>query len=151
MPSSSNTASSTAEKAGDAFRTISEVSELLDVPPHVLRFWETKFHQVKPMKRGGGRRYYRPADVDLIAGIKTLLQDEGLTVKGVQKVLKDQGVAHVVSWGQRRRADEVAVVTKPAAAKRRVPQLGKVERKTLKSALDELNKAKAAIGRTRHD
>ena len=145
MPASS--APST-DKANDAFRTISEVSELLDVPSHVLRFWETKFHQVKPMKRGGGRRYYRPGDVDLIAGIKTLLQDEGLTVKGVQKVLKDQGVAHVVSWGQRRRDDEVA--EKPApAAKRRTPELGKAERKTLKSALDELQKAKAAIARIR--
>lgn len=140
-----------ADKADDAFRTISEVSELLDVPPHVLRFWETKFHQLKPMKRGGGRRYYRPADVDLIAGIKTLLQDEGLTVKGVQKVLKDQGIAHVVSWGQRRREDDVTP-EKPAAAastKRRTPELGKAERKALRGALDELHKAKAAIERVR--
>lgn len=147
MSNQSNSASNATDKADDAFRTISEVSELLDVPPHVLRFWETKFHQVKPMKRGGGRRYYRPADVDLIAGIKTLLQDEGLTVKGVQKVLKDQGVAHVVSWGQRRREDDVAVVSKPAAPKRRTPQLGKAERKVLKSALDELQKAKSAISK----
>ncbi len=146
MPASS---APSADKANDAFRTISEVSELLDVPPHVLRFWETKFHQLKPMKRGGGRRYYRPSDVDLIAGIKTLLQDEGLTVKGVQKVLKDQGIAHVVSWGQRRRDDGVAEKPATPAAKRRAPELGKVERKTLKSALDELHKAKAAIDRVR--
>lgn len=83
------------EKSPDAFRTISEVAEELDVPQHVLRFWESKFHQIKPLKRGGGRRYYRPADVDLVGGIKHLLYGEGYTIKGVQKILREQGVAHV--------------------------------------------------------
>ena len=84
------------EKASDAFRTISEVADHLDIPPHVLRFWETKFHQIKPLKRTGGRRFYRPQDLALIARIKTLLYDEGMTIKGVQKVLKDNGVAAVI-------------------------------------------------------
>ncbi|MDD9876769.1 MAG: MerR family transcriptional regulator [Magnetovibrio sp.] len=78
-----------AKKSPGAFRTISEVSEQLDLPQHVLRFWETKFTQVRPMKRGGGRRYYRPEDVALLGHIKGLLYDEGYTIKGVQKLLRD--------------------------------------------------------------
>src|SRR5687768_11481650 len=77
-------------KSPSAFRTISEVATELDVPQHVLRFWESKFAQVKPMKRGGGRRYYRPEDVELLRRIRSLLYDEGYTIKGVQKVLKDR-------------------------------------------------------------
>jgi len=76
-------------KSPSAFRTISEVAEDLDVPPHVLRFWETKFVQIKPMKRGGGRRYYRPEDVDLLRKIRALLYQDGYTIKGVQKLLKE--------------------------------------------------------------
>lgn len=87
-------------KSRDAFRTISEVADWLGIQAHVLRFWESKFTQVKPVKRAGGRRYYRPADMLLIGGIKTLLHDEGLTIKGVQKILRDQGVAHVSSLSQ---------------------------------------------------
>ena len=82
-------------KARDAFRTISEVSDALDTPPHVLRFWESKFTQVKPVKRAGGRRYYRPGDIALLAGIKQLLHEDGLTIKGVQKILREKGVRHV--------------------------------------------------------
>jgi DNA-binding transcriptional MerR regulator len=85
------------EKSRDAFRTISEVAEWLDTPAHVLRFWESKFPQVKPVKRAGGRRYYRPSDMALIGGIKRLLHDEGMTIKGVQKLLREQGVRHVAS------------------------------------------------------
>ncbi|WP_150296754.1 MerR family transcriptional regulator [Salipiger aestuarii] len=84
-------------KSRDAFRTISEVAELLDTPAHVLRFWESKFTQVKPVKRAGGRRYYRPGDIALLAGIKKLLHEDGLTIKGAQKVLREQGVKHVSS------------------------------------------------------
>lgn len=79
------------EKSPDAFRTISEVADDLDLPQHVLRFWETRFVQIKPMKRGGGRRYYRPEDVDLLKGIRHLLYDHGYTIKGVQKLLKTNG------------------------------------------------------------
>jgi len=83
------------EKAPDAFRTISEVADELDVPQHVLRFWETRFAQIRPMKRGGGRRYYRPDDVDLLRGIRHLLYGQGYTIRGVQRLLKDNGVKYV--------------------------------------------------------
>jgi DNA-binding transcriptional MerR regulator len=79
------------EKAPDAFRTISEVAVELDVPQHVLRFWESRFREIRPMKRGGGRRYYRPDDVDLLRGIRHLLYGEGYTIRGVQRLLKEQG------------------------------------------------------------
>jgi DNA-binding transcriptional MerR regulator len=78
-------------KARDAFRTISEVADELDLPQHVLRFWESRFHDIKPMKRGGGRRYYRPDDIDLLRGIRHLLYGEGYTIRGVQRILRDQG------------------------------------------------------------
>jgi DNA-binding transcriptional MerR regulator len=78
-------------KSKEAFRTISEVASELDVPQHVLRFWETKFNQIKPLKRGGGRRYYRPEDVDLLKGIQRLLHSEGYTIKGVQKIFREHG------------------------------------------------------------
>jgi DNA-binding transcriptional MerR regulator len=83
------------DKAPDAFRTISEVADDLDVPQHVLRFWETRFAQIKPMKRSGGRRYYRPDDVDLLRGIRRLLYGEGYTIRGVQRILKEHGVKSV--------------------------------------------------------
>jgi DNA-binding transcriptional MerR regulator len=83
------------EKAPDAFRTISEVAADLDIPQHVLRFWETRFTQIKPMKRSGGRRYYRPDDVDLLKGIRRLLYGEGYTIRGVQRILKEHGIASV--------------------------------------------------------
>ena len=83
------------DKAPDAFRTISEVAEDLDVPQHVLRFWETRFPQVKPLKRGGGRRYYRPADVDLLRGIRHLLYGQGYTIRGVQRLFREQGARFV--------------------------------------------------------
>jgi DNA-binding transcriptional MerR regulator len=86
-------------KAPDAFRTISEVADDLDLPQHVLRFWETRFRDIKPMKRGGGRRYYRPDDVDLLRGIRHLLYGEGYTIRGVQRILREQGAKFVqVVW-----------------------------------------------------
>ena len=87
------------EKSPDAFRTISEVADDLDLPQHVLRFWETRFTQIKPMKRGGGRRYYRPQDVELIKGIRHMLYDQGYTIKGVQKLLRDNGNQFLVAIG----------------------------------------------------
>jgi len=87
-------------KSPEAFRTISEVAIELDVPQHVLRFWESRFAQVKPTKRAGGRRYYRPEDVDLLRGIRTLLYSDGYTIKGVQKVLKDKGARSVAEIGR---------------------------------------------------
>lgn len=87
-------------KAAEAFRTISEVADELDVQKHVLRFWEARFPQVRPMKRGGGRRYYRPEDMELLRGIRHLLHAEGYTIKGVQKILREQGIDHVKQHGR---------------------------------------------------
>ena len=86
------------QKSRDAFRTISEVAEWLDVPTHVLRFWESRFSQIKPVKRAGGRRYYRPSDMRVIGGVKTLLHDQGMTIRGVQKLFREEGVKHVSSF-----------------------------------------------------
>ena len=83
-------------KSADAFRTISEVAEWLDLPTHVLRFWESKFSQIKPVKRAAGRRYYRPRDMQLIGGLKKLLHDDGMTIRGEQKLLKENGVQDVI-------------------------------------------------------
>ena len=105
------------DKSPDAFRTISEVAEQLDLPQHVLRFWETRFAQIKPLKRGGGRRYYRPQDVDLIKGIRHMLYDQGYTIKGVQKLLRDNGVQFLVAIG----AGDLAAVE--AIAQRRQAEL----------------------------
>ncbi len=101
------------EKAPDAFRTISEVAADLDVPQHVLRFWESRFREIKPMKRGGGRRYYRPDDVSLLRGIRHLLYGEGYTIRGVQRIIREQGVkfvqaaGHPVARHQQNDADEL--------------------------------------------
>lgn len=87
------------EKAPDAFRTISEAAEELDLPQHVLRFWESRFREIKPMKRGGGRRFYRPDDIDLLRGIRHLLYGEGYTIRGAQRILREQGIKFVqVVW-----------------------------------------------------
>jgi DNA-binding transcriptional MerR regulator len=94
------------DKAPDAFRTISEVADDLEIPQHVLRFWETRFSQIKPMKRSGGRRYYRPDDVDLLRGIRRLLYGEGYTIRGVQRILKEHGIGSV-----QRLADASAVAS----------------------------------------
>jgi len=83
------------EKAPDAFRTISEVAEEISVPQHVLRFWESRFTQIRPLKRGGGRRYYRPDDVDLLRGVRHLLYGEGYTIRGVQRILREEGLSFV--------------------------------------------------------
>jgi DNA-binding transcriptional MerR regulator len=97
------------QKSPDAFRTISEVAVELDVPQHVLRFWETKFTTIKPLKRGGGRRYYRPDDVDLLRGIRALLYRDGLTIKGVQKILREQGSRYVMELGR----GQVSLIVRP--------------------------------------
>ncbi len=112
-------------KSPEAFRTISEVSLELDVPQHVLRFWETRFSQMRPIKRAGGRRFYRPEDVDLLRGIRTLLYFEGYTIKGVQKVMRDRGLRYVAETGRgdaafespaERAADAAFAADRPVAA-----------------------------------
>jgi DNA-binding transcriptional MerR regulator len=115
------------EKSPDAFRTISEVADDLDLPQHVLRFWETRFLQIKPLKRGGGRRYYRPEDIELLKGIRHLLYDHGYTIKGVQKLLKTNGnkfvqaaasgdLATMEALAAQSDEEDVAVVPKAAVA-----------------------------------
>jgi DNA-binding transcriptional MerR regulator len=103
------------DKSPDAFRTISEVAEDLDLPQHVLRFWETRFTQIKPMKRGGGRRYYRPQDVELIKGIRHMLYDQGYTIKGVQKLLRENGNQFLIAIGSGDRAAVEAIAERKRA------------------------------------
>ncbi len=119
------------KKSPDAFRTISEVADVLDVPQHVLRFWESKFTQVRPLKRGGGRRYYRPEDIDLLRGIRALLYDDGYTIKGVQKLLKENGAKSVIETGRAPGAPNAAV-----AAARSVAQLKAAEAEEERAAED---------------
>ncbi len=105
-------------KAKDAFRTISEVAAWLDTPTHVLRFWESKFSQIKPVKGAGGRRYYRPTDMDLLGGIKKLLHEDGMSIKGTQKLLREKGVKHIATLGQSMTttSDEPGPVAQPIPA-----------------------------------
>jgi DNA-binding transcriptional MerR regulator len=108
------------DKSPDAFRTISEVAESLALPQHVLRFWESRFPQIKPLKRGGGRRYYRPDDVELLRAVKHLLYDEGYTIKGVQRLLKEQGPRGLTmrpAPGEREVKIDAAAVVRTAPSK----------------------------------
>ena len=119
-------------KSPGAFRTISEVSNDLEVPPHVLRFWETKFPQIKPLKRGGGRRYYRPEDVALLRQIRQLLYNDGYTIKGVQRLLKE---------GARKNTDQSGVVTANESDEQKQPQnstTSSQEKAALRLIVDEL-------------
>ena len=121
------------EKAPDAFRTISEVAEELDIPQHVLRFWESRFSQIKPMKRAGGRRYYRPDDVDLLRGIRHLLYGEGYTIRGVQRILKEQGPRVVQTLWQ-----QAAAGAQAEAGHRVEPRVEALSPQTYDSSDDEL-------------
>src|SRR6184192_3582346 len=112
------------DKAPDAFRTISEVAEELDIPQHVLRFWETRFAQIKPMKRSGGRRYYRPDDVDLLKGIRRLLYGEGYTIRGVQRILKEHGIKSVQGLADQNSAVSFGAVEEAIGLSLREPEEG---------------------------
>ncbi len=131
-------------KSPDAFRTISEVASELDVPQHVLRFWESKFSQIKPLKRGGGRRYYRPEDVDLLRGIRHLLYTDGYTIKGVQKLLREKGAKAIVDSGRQLSADPqakpVVGAAPPPVETGAAPAAGlnDAQRRKLDAAIDEL-------------
>ncbi len=126
-------------KSADAFRTIREVSDVLKTPAHVLRFWESKFSQIKPLKRAGGRRYYRRADIELISGIKKLLHDDGVTIRGVQKILREQGVKHVAAL-QSGLDQETDVPTVPSEKVTKIAQRLIVEHDAIKS--NDINKNK---------
>jgi DNA-binding transcriptional MerR regulator len=105
-------------KSAEAFRTIGEVAEELQIPKHVLRFWEGRFPQIRPMKRGGGRRYYRPEDMELLRGIRALLHAEGYTIRGVQKILREHGVDQVKAAAHRVPATQAATPAEPSGRKR---------------------------------
>jgi DNA-binding transcriptional MerR regulator len=105
-------------KSAEAFRTIGEVADELQIPKHVLRFWEGRFPQIRPMKRGGGRRYYRPEDMELLRGIRTLLHAEGYTIRGVQKILREHGVDQVKAAAQRSAPALAAPASSHVARKR---------------------------------
>ena len=144
-------------KSPDAFRTISEAAEELDLPQHVLRFWETRFSQIKPMKRGGGRRYYRPADVDLLKGIRHLLYDKGYTIRGVQRILREDGVPQVVAIGRGEIIAAPQAPEPPSADGRDMVEedgdgapaaagLGEAQVQELRLALDDLAAARQLLG-----
>ncbi|SFD98290.1 MerR family transcriptional regulator [Roseivivax sediminis] len=136
-------------KSPDAFRTISEVAEWLDTPAHVLRFWESKFTQVKPVKRAGGRRYYRPADMELLGGIKKLLHDDGMTIKGVQKMLSDKGVKAVAALSPAVDGPDIEAVTArpdPEEARAREVDTPTERGEAERSATEETTPAAAGEG-----
>jgi DNA-binding transcriptional MerR regulator len=122
------------EKSPNAFRTISEVADNIGIPQHVLRFWESKFSQIKPMKRGGGRRYYRPEDVEIIDAIRRLLHDDGYTIKGAQKLLREHGVKAVVQQTYVVQTSDDRSSAVPEASNEDVPDGGA----SLKSIRDQL-------------
>jgi DNA-binding transcriptional MerR regulator len=135
-------------KSPEAFRTISEVAADLDVPQHVLRFWETRFSQVKPVKRAGGRRYYRPQDVDLLRGIRSLLYADGHTIKGVQKVLRERGLRHVASLGRGDAAPEQSFAPaggEPTYARAALARLEQAHSAPAGEVLEERNRVKLEI------
>ena len=154
------------DKSPEAFRTISEAADELDLPQHVLRFWETRFSTIKPLKRGGGRRYYRPEDVLLLKGIRHLLYDQGFTIKGVQKILKDQGVRHVAAIGNGGPVEALPPAVAPdpigeedapsavdeaatPAPPRSNPALGDADRERLNAVLRDLLDCKRLLERAR--
>lgn len=152
------------EKSPEAFRTISEVGAELDVPQHVLRFWETKFSQIKPMKRAGGRRYYRPNDVDLLRGIRHLLYGEGYTIRGVQKLLRENGAAFAVEVGKSGALPQISAlggepagagptderpVGTPGDATSAGPEYGAKAKDALVQALQDLETARKLLAASR--
>jgi DNA-binding transcriptional MerR regulator len=133
-------------KGPNAFRTISEAAEELGVPQHVLRFWETKFSFIRPMKRAGGRRFYRPQDIAVLSGVRALLHAEGYTIKGVQKLHREQGITHVIAAGLGDNGS--ASLDMPIEALTDSPPMGDLAdeaRERLVSALDDLEAVKARL------
>ena len=155
------------EKSPDAFRNIREVADAMDLPQHVLRFWETRFPQIRPLKRAGGRRYYRPDDVERLRLIKRLLYDEGYTIKGVQKLFKEQGVSALTSGAFEPKAKLRAALEEgpaeagleaadtgerqaaPASAEPEAPRLPEAELAALQAALTEIREAERILAQAR--
>jgi DNA-binding transcriptional MerR regulator len=142
------------EKSPEAYRTIREVADSLDLPQHVLRFWETRFPQIRPLKRAGGRRYYRPDDIERLRIIKRLLYDEGYTIKGVQKLFKEQGVQALSavalspiasSVEVARGAERLAWVEEDPGARETSPRIADDELAALREALAEIMEAQRIL------
>ncbi len=149
------------KKSSDALRTISEVATDLDIPKHVLRFWESKFTQIRPMKRGGGRRYYRPADIELLKAIRHLLYGEGFTIRGVQQIFKREGIDYVKSFAATSEAEAASNLTSQAedtpsekitnthlkVSLKKLPKatLDDPRQKVLVSILDEINECRKIL------
>lgn len=141
-------------KSAAAFRTISEVASDLDIPAHVLRFWESKFTQVKPLKRGGGRRYYRPEDIDLLRGIRELLYTDGYTIKGVQKLLREGGVKQILAeqtatiTPKKAEASDAPVPAAPHASPAAAPAKADIRTEKLREVLGELEDLRTMLKNT---
>jgi DNA-binding transcriptional MerR regulator len=132
-------------KGPEAFRTISEAATELGVPQHVLRFWETKFSFIRPMKRAGGRRFYRRQDIEVLRGVRTLLHDNGYTIKGVQRLHKEHGVRHLVEAASAAPVEIDGVVDAPELAPARRPVLGPQARARLTEVLEDLDSTKSRL------
>ena len=139
-------ASAPIEKGPEAYRTIREVADSMDLPQHVLRFWETRFPQIRPLKRAGGRRYYRPEDIERLRLIRRLLYDEGYTIKGVQKLFKEQGVQALSIAGEPAPAAEVAKGARPDATASKVAE---DDLAALRAALAEIVDAERILAQVR--
>ena len=145
IPSPPAGASPPTEKGPEAYRTIREVADSMDLPQHVLRFWETRFPQIRPLKRAGGRRYYRPEDIERLRLIRRLLYDEGYTIKGVQKLFKEQGVQALSIAGEPAPAADVAMGVRPNVASK----VAEDDLAALRAALAEIVDAEQILAQVR--
>ena len=133
------------EKSPQAFRTISEASEILSLPSHVLRFWESKFKQIKPLKRAGGRRFYRPNDILFIFGIKKLLHIDGLTISGVKRLIKENGINHIIKIGKALNGNNLNFQKKEPLLKKINAKKSNINKELINDAIEKLNFLKLKI------
>ena len=133
------------EKSPQAFRTISEASEILSLPSHVLRFWESKFKQIKPLKRAGGRRFYRPNDILFIFGIKKLLHVDGLTISGVKRLIKENGINHIIKIGKALNGNNLNFQKKEPLQKKINAKKSNINKELINDAIEKLNFLKLKI------
>jgi len=133
------------EKSPEAFRTISEASEILTLPSHVLRFWESKFTQIKPLKRAGGRRFYRPNDILFILGIKKLLHVDGLTIIGVKRLIKENGSNFIINIGKDIRNNDSNLQKKENILKKINIQQSKIDKEKINELINKLDFLKSKI------
>ena len=133
------------EKSPHAFRTISEASEILSLPSHVLRFWESKFKQIKPLKRAGGRRFYRPNDILFIFGIKKLLHVDGLTISRVKRLIKENGINHIIKIGKALNGNNLNFQKKEPLLKKINAKKSNINKELINDAIEKLNFLKLKI------